>query len=94
MILGPPLAPATRTARPSRTPMVGDMLDSGTRPGPTAFAAPWIRPNAFGSPGTAAKSSISSFSTTPSSETTQLPHSKLIVSVQATALPAVSMTDR
>ena len=95
MMRGPPEAPASATALPSRNTMVGLIEDNGRLPGWGALAADCTKPNALGSPGRAVKSSISSFSMKPKPSThTQDPHDKLMVSVHDTAIPFASTTLR
>ena len=65
MIVGPPGEPTTARSRPSFTTMVGVMLLSIRLPGWMAFCAPITRPNMFGAPTLAVKSSISLLSVTP-----------------------------
>ena len=65
MIVGPPGEPTTARSFPSFTTIVGVMLLSMRLPGWMAFCAPITRPNMFGEPGLAVKSSISLFSVTP-----------------------------
>ena len=95
MIVGPPAAPIASTGRsPSKT-SVGDMLESGRLPGAGRFASAPTNPNAFGAPASAAKSSISLFSTTPMPGTTTLePYEVLMVDVQETQLPAASAAEK
>ena len=95
MIRGPPDAPTTNSARPSRTTIVGVMLDRGFFPGATPLCLLCSSPNALGSPGRAVKSSISLFNTIPYfGSTTKLPKAVLMVSVQATAFPSASMIEK
>ena len=56
-----------------------------------AFFLPWTRPKRLGSPGSVAKSSISSFRTIPvPGATTHEPSESLTVCVEATAFPRAS----
>ena len=65
--------------------IVGDMLERGRLPGSTLLAAAPTRPNALGTPGARAKSSISLLSTTPVPGTTTFePKEVLMVAVMAT----------
>ena len=60
--------------------MVGVMELKGRLPGAIAFALPCTRPNKFGAPGLAVKSSISSFKKKPVSPAMTLaPKSSLMV---------------
>ena len=95
MMRGPPAAPATRRTLPSATTIVGDMLLRGRLPGWGRFLSDCRRPYALGLPGIVVKSSISLFSANPNPGTTTIePKVMLIVSVQATAMPFSSITDR
>ena len=66
MIVGPPGEPSTSSGLPSLSTMVGVIAESGRFPGAIAFAALWINPYMFGTPGAEVKSSISLFSRNPS----------------------------
>src|SRR5262245_56592353 len=91
---GPPEPPAATSGRPSRTTMVGDMLDAGRLPGATALAAVPTSPYVFGTPGATEKSSISLFRMMPVPGTMMpAPNDGLIVVVRTTASPAVATTD-
>ncbi len=71
--------------------MVGVIAESIRFSGAIALASPCTRPNWFGVPGLAAKSSISLLSRKPAPVTvTRLPYSELMVVVTATALPCAS----
>ena len=96
MIRGPPPAPATRRSSPfASSTIVGDIDDSIRLPGSILFAAPCTRPNVFGDPGFAVKSSISLLSRKPAPATvTPLPNAVLSVVVIATAMPLPSTTLR
>ena len=63
---GPPGAPAVMNSLPSLRTIVGVIDESGRLPGAIALASPCTRPNMFGVPGLAEKSSISLFSRKPS----------------------------
>ncbi len=68
-----PKLPITRAVRPlGRATMVGVIEESGALPGWISLAAPVTSPSALGSPGLAAKSSISLLSTMPVPGTTTL----------------------
>ncbi len=60
-----PTASITRLGSSLANTSVGDMEDSGTLPGAIALGSPVTSPYALGTPGRAAKSSISSLSSTP-----------------------------
>jgi len=62
---GPPGLPSTSTGWPSSSTIVGVIEESGLFPVAIAFAMPCTRPNKFGAPGFAAKSSISLLSRNP-----------------------------
>ncbi len=75
--------------------MVGDMLERGRLPGAGRLTSDCVSPKAFGTPRRVRKSSISSLRTKPYSSTaTSDPKKRLTVSVQATALPWASMTEK
>ncbi len=65
MMREPPGVPTTRTGLPSLNTSVGVMELNGRFPGATALALPCTKPNTFGTPGLAVKSSISSFKKNP-----------------------------
>src|ERR1044071_3249467 len=95
IIFGPPDAPSAMTGLPSFTTIVGLMDESGRLPGATALASAPTRPNAFGAPGCAEKSYISSFITTPvPGITTFEPKLVFTVAVHATQLPSASATEK
>ena len=95
MIVGPPAAPTVKTGLPSRSTMVGLMLESGRLPGDTAFASAPISPKALGAPGCAEKSSISLFITMPvPGMTTPEPKEVFTVAVQATHQPSESAAEK
>ena len=60
MMRAPPGLPSTRKTWPSCVSRVGLIELSGRLPGAISLALPWTRPNMFGEPGLAVKSSISS----------------------------------
>ena len=66
MMRPPPGPPTAMNSLPSLVRIVGVIDDNGRLPGWIAFASPCTRPNMFGVPGFAAKSSISLFSRKPS----------------------------
>ena len=91
MILGPPAAPTDITGIPSFITMVGLMLERGRFSGWTEFASAPKSPKALGTPGAAAKSSISLFMTTPVPGMITLdPKVVLTVAVIATQFPSES----
>ena len=95
IIVGPPAAPTVKTGLPSRSTIVGLMLESGRLPGATALASAPMRPNALGVPGCAEKSSISLFITMPvPGSTTPEPNVVLTVAVQATHQPSESVAEK
>ena len=70
MMRGPPRAPVTSSRLPlGSSTIVGDIALSIRLPGAIALALPWINPYMFGTPGLAAKSSISSFRKNPAPAT-------------------------
>ena len=91
MIVGPPAAPTVKIGLPSRSTIVGLMLESGRFPGATSLAVAPINPNTLGAPGCEEKSSISLFITTPvPGMTTPEPKVVFTVAVQATHQPSES----
>ena len=95
MIVGPPAAPTARMGLLSLSTIVGLMLDKGRLPGATELASVPNKPKALGTPGAAAKSSISLFIITPVPGITTLdPKEVLIVAVMATQLPSLSAQEK
>src|SRR6476661_5121129 len=76
--------------------MTGVMLDKGVFPGAIEFASPPTKPDdKFGTPGTAAKSSISLLSKIPvPAATTPAPKPPFTVNVKLTTLRSLSTTVR
>ena len=71
MMREPPGLPITMASRPSLVRMVGLIDEIGVLPGATALASLPSSPNWFDAPDLAAKSSISSFISTPVSPATR-----------------------
>src|SRR4026208_1233445 len=92
MMRGPPRAPVTSRRFPfGSSPVVGDLALHILLPGAIAFALPWIKPYMFGTPGLAAKSSISSLRKNPAPPTkTPEPYRSFRAVVVATAAPHLS----
>src|SRR6476469_3970611 len=75
--------------------MTGVMLDKGVLPGAIEFASEPTKPNKFGTPGAAAKSSISLLSKIPvPAATTPAPKPPFTVNVKLTTLRSLSTTVR
>jgi hypothetical protein len=87
----PPLPPTQRIGRSPSNTIVGDIVETGRRPGPGRFALPPGRPNAFAAPSSRAKSSISSFITMPST-VKRAPKGRFTVVVSEATLPSRSTT--
>lgn len=95
MMKGPPEPPTAMAVAPPRVTMVGVMLLVGRFPGATWLASDPTRPKTFGTPGAAEKSSIVLLRITPDlPPTTCEPKAVLMLVVQATAFPTMSMIER
>ena len=94
MMVAPPGVPLTRKSAPSASStIVGLIADSMRLPASTAFRSPCTRPNWFGVPGFAEKSSMVLLRKNPAPSTTTFPpYHEFRLVVTATALPAASTT--